>query len=154
PITPVVFRIAEQIPPYREGYERWLKAQILDLTRLEPGDREALLQYVAIATYRANGPYSLGTLGLLIVQARMISVALAFFCAMVLNMPVMAGAVFAGGFIGRKLVERDHSRDLLTAERRSSRVREEVSGVAAELWGREDFIDRLIRLSGRGWSTI
>lgn len=155
PITPVINRIAEKVFPYQKVYESDLKEPLDFLVNLGRSGRDSpLLHHVAIATYRSSGPHSLDPLGLLLVQARTIADGLAFTATFVLMMPLLIGAVFAGAVVARKLVERDHSRDLLAAERRQPSNRGTLAGIVADLKGRKEFLDRLARLSGRGWSTI
>lgn len=92
----------------------------------------------------------------MIFQAQSLSYWLAFLCATILMLPIIAIAILLGGFFGSKLVERDRTRELIAAERyHGDEVNQSHTlGIPVELQGREDFIERLQKLSGRGWSTI
>ena len=71
-------------------------------------------------------------------------------------LPIVSGAIFIGGFLGRKLVERDRIRDLIITEKSNQQEfgTTHAIGIPVELQGRERFLEKLRNLSGRGWSTI
>jgi hypothetical protein len=156
PVTPVVREMARSLPPFAGGDQKWLGEQFHDFEGLMPENRNALLHYTAIATYSAEGPNSLGPLSLLIFQAQSLSDWIALACAMVLVLPLMLAAVILGRFVSRKLIERDRARDLIRDElaRQKDRSYDIDVPEPVELQGRREFIERMIRLSGRGWSTI
>lgn len=155
PVTPTIQRIAETLSPYQEQKD-WLPSSLKKFTQLTPENQEAILQHLAIATYRAQGAYSLEPLSLLIFQAQSLSYWLAFLCATILLLPIIFIAILLGGFFGSKLVERDRTRELIAAERSHGEQvnQSHTLGIPVELQGREDFLERLKKLSGRGWSTI
>ncbi len=152
PVTPVVRRIAERYPPYQDA--DWLRDKLDALGRLDAADRDGILNHLAIATYRAQGPNSLGWLDLLVLQARSLSRALGFACAAVPMLPLVIGAMLLGGVAGRMLSERDRIRGLIEAECKKHDGMGHLLAHSVPLEGRQGLIDRLIRLSGRGWSTI
>jgi hypothetical protein len=73
-------------------------------------------------------------------------------CATLLMIPGSAAAIAFGGFSARKLIERDRTRLLIAAERRSGQVVGDI-GLPVDLLGRESLLDRIRKLGGRGWNT-
>ena len=155
PVTPTIQKIVATLPSY-DAQKQWLTSLLTEFTELTPENQEAILHHLAIATYRAQGVHSLDALPLLIFQAQSLSYWLAFLCATILMLPIIALATLSGGFFGSKLVERDRIRELIAVERSYGEQinQSHTMGIPVELRGRENLIKRLRNLSGRGWSTI
>lgn len=154
PVTPTIKKMAVSLTPYKE--QNWIKKELDNFIKLTPANREAVLHHLAIATYRAEGEHSLRPIQLLVFQAHSLSYWLAFLCSTILFLPIVSSAIFIGGFLGRKLVERDRIRDLIITEQSNQKEfgATHAIGIPVELQGRQRFIDKLRSLSGRGWSTI
>ncbi|NEO90116.1 MAG: hypothetical protein F6K56_07590 [Moorea sp. SIO3G5] len=154
PVTPTILQMSKKLPPYKDL--NWLEEQLNNFIKLTPKNKEAILHHLAITTYRATGKYSLNPVSLLIFQAGSLSGWLAFLCATILMLPIVSGAIVLGAWFGSKLVERDRTRDLIFAERSNRRDLSHVHalGIPVELQGRQNFLAKLRKLSGRGWSTI
>lgn len=130
----------------------WLPKIFAKFIGLTPDNREQILHHIAIMLYRATGDYSLSPLRLLALQASTLSPVLALLCATMLMFPGSVAAIAFGGFSARKLIERDRTRLLIAAERRSGQVVGDI-GLPVDLLGREPLLERIRKLGGRGWNT-
>ena len=154
PIVPVIRQISRNVSPYKEF--EWLQEQIDIFSELTIDNREAILQHLAISTYRADGEYSLDPIRLLIFQARSLNYWVAFLCSTILMLPIGIISILLGSLLGRSLVEKDRIQDLVIIEKAGQRDYTSTYniGIPVDLQGREALIQRLQKLSGRGWSTI
>jgi hypothetical protein len=79
PISPVIEQVGVNVSPYKDF--DWFKQEIEDFISLDPQNQEAILHYLAISLYRAEGEYSLDPMSLLIFQAGSLNAWL-LFCAL------------------------------------------------------------------------
>ena len=154
PVAASLENVAEHLASGESDSRLSSRALLLRFSALSDADREALLLHLAISLYRAQGPYALEPLQLLIAQARTLSQTLAVGCAALLIAPFLVALLFAGAFIARKVLARDRILDLIQAESARGDIDGYHPGIATDLIGRDREIERLKQLSGRGWSTI
>ncbi|MGG6267550.1 NB-ARC domain-containing protein [Leptolyngbya sp. AN10] len=154
PVIPVIRQIVKNLAPYRDA--DWLSKQLESFIALTPSNREAILHNLAVAIYRAEGNNSLDPISLLVFQAQSLSYWLAFLCSIILMLPVVSAAILSGIFLGRKLIERDRTRGLIIAEKANGGEFSDVHtlGIPVDIQARPKLLERLRKLSERGWSTI
>jgi hypothetical protein len=159
PVTPTIKTMASTLPQYKDtndNNDNWLVKELNKFSELTLKNQEAILNHLAIAIYRADGDNSLDPISLLILQAMSLSYLFALICGTILMIPIVLSAILLGAFWGYKIVERNRI-EVLTATESSNQKKlasNHKIGIPVELQGRQDLLEKLRKLSGRGWSTI
>lgn len=130
-----------------------INKELLVIADLENEERETLLHLMAIDKYRGSGGSSLSAFPAAIVKADVINRGLALIFASMMWLPFYILLALIGAFIAHKLVGRDLLRNVVASEDDLSSDQHGL-GTSVEFSGRESVISRLMKLAGRGWSTI
>lgn len=154
----IVFQVAAD--PVSIALSEVISADLQSTTMLEKfrslstTDREGLLHYLAISFYRAGGVASLGPFDVLVAQARTVSEIVANIFASIAVLPVFVIAILVAGALARALLVHDKTRQIISVERAAGAHEQYKLGTPTDIFGREDTIADLAKLSGRGWGSL
>lgn len=150
---PVNLALPELVALEEKELAESITAELDAISQLRADERETLLHLMAIDKYRGSGGASLSAFPSAILKAHVVNGNLALIFASIIWLPFYVLAALIGAFVSHKLVGRDLHLNVVASEDEIN-SEEHGLGTAVAFSGRESVINKLMRLAGRGWSTI
>lgn len=117
-------------------------------------EQRNFLHVLALDLYQASGEYAIGAFSLIIAQATAWWEVAGLLVASFILAPFVMASAILGLYAARRLTARDRLRELVVSEASQRSRGQYALGMTDRVRGRTDIITQLVKLAGRGWSSI